>query len=387
MKLAERMSRLGTESAFEVMAKVKALEEQGRDIIHLQAGEPDFETPEYIRTAGKEAIDAGWTKYCPANGHLDLREIIADEVSRTRGIAVDPEGVVITPGAKPIMFFAILALVDTGDEVIYPNPGFPIYESMVNFAGGKSAPLPLLESRQFAFALEDLERLVSDRTKMIILNSPHNPTGGMLSRSDLEGIAALAKKHDCWILTDEIYIRIVYEEKFETIANIDGMAERTIILDGFSKTYSMTGWRLGFGVMPVDLAHVITKLQINSTSCTASFSQQAGIVAITGPQEAPETMVSEFKKRRDFFVDGLNAIPGFRCLKPKGAFYVFPNIEGTGVSSDELASVLLNEAGVACISGLAFGDCGNGYLRFSFVNSLKNIEKALGRIKQTVAKL
>ncbi len=386
MKYAERMSRLGTETAFLVIARAKALEAQGHDIIHLEAGEPDFDTPEFIRTAGKKAIDDGWTKYTPANGSLDFRRTVAEEVSRTRGIDIDPEGVVITPGAKPIMFYTILALVDHGDEVICPNPGFPIYESMVNFAGGKPVPLPLLESKEFAFDINDLKQLVSDKTKMIIINSPHNPTGGMLSKTDFEGIAELARKHDCWILTDEIYINIVYEEEFASITNCEGMAERTIILDGFSKTYSMTGWRLGFGVMPVDLAKEITKLQINSNSCTAGFSQQAGIAALVGPQEESEKMIEEFKKRRDFFVDGLNSITGVRCLKPKGAFYVFPNIEGTGKSADELSRVLLEEVGVAGISGLAFGKYGKGYLRFSFVNSIENIEKALERIQQTVAR-
>ncbi len=386
MKLAECMSRLGTETAFEVLAKAKALEAKGRDIVHLEIGEPDFDTPKNIREAAKTAIDEGWTHYGPANGQPELRNAIAEEMFNTRGITVDPLGVVVTPGAKPIMFFVILALLGKDDECIYPNPGFPIYESMINFVGAKAVPLPLLESKGFSFDIEDLKKIVNDKTKLIILNSPQNPTGGVLSKADLEAVAELAKKHDAWILTDEVYSRMVYDGKFETIAAIDGILDRTIILEGFSKTYAMTGWRAGYGVMPAELAGHVTKLQVNSNSCTAAFTQRACIEALKGSQADSEAMIAEFFKRRDVIVDGLNDIPGFRCLKPKGAFYVFPNIEGTGKTSPELETILLNEAGVASLSGLSFGEYGRGYLRFSYANSVANIQKALGRIKDVVSK-
>ncbi|MFC1564408.1 pyridoxal phosphate-dependent aminotransferase [candidate division KSB1 bacterium] len=386
MNLAERMSRLGTETAFEVLAKAKALEAQGREIIHLEIGEPDFDTPSNIREAAKKALDEGWTHYGPANGQPELREAIAEEISSTRGIDIDPMGVVVTPGAKPIMFFVILALLNKEDEAIYPNPGFPIYESMINFVGAKPVPIPLLESKGFSFDIEDLKKVANDNTKLMILNSPQNPTGGMLSRDDLEAVAELAQKHDFWVLSDEVYSRIIYSGKFESISSIPGMKERTIILEGFSKTYAMTGWRAGHGVMPNDLAQQITKLQVNSNSCTSSFTQRACIEALKGPQTEPENMVEQFKKRRDVIVDGLNDIPGFRCLKPNGAFYVFPNIEGTGKTSAELETILLNEAGVATLSGLSFGAYGKGFLRFSYANSVENIQKALGWIKETVSK-
>ncbi|MCP4725223.1 MAG: pyridoxal phosphate-dependent aminotransferase [bacterium] len=386
MNLAERMSRLGTETAFEVLAKAKALEAQGREIIHLEIGEPDFDTPSNIREAAKKALDEGWTHYGPANGQPELREAIANEISSTRGIDIDPMGVVVTPGAKPIMFFVILALLNKGDEAIYPNPGFPIYESMINFVGAKPVAIPLLESKEFSFDIEDLKKVANDNTKLMILNSPQNPTGGMLSRKDLEAVAELAQKHDFWVLSDEVYSRMIYSGKFESISSIPGMKERTIILEGFSKTYAMTGWRAGHGVMPNDLAAQITKLQVNSNSCTSSFTQRACIEALTGPQHESENMVKEFEKRRDVIVDGLNDIPGFRCLKPNGAFYVFPNIEGTGKTSPELETILLNEAGVASLSGLSFGAYGKGFLRFSYANSIENINKALGWIKETVSK-
>lgn len=382
--LAHRMERLGTETAFEVFAKARALEASGRDIIHLELGEPDFETADHIRKAAIKALNDGWTRYGPPKGLPELRKAIADEVSATRGIDVDPDCVVVTPGAKPIMFFAILALVDEGDEVIYPDPGFPIYGSMTSFVNAEPVPINLLESNSFSFDLDALRSKISDRTKLIILNSPHNPTGGMLSKSDLEEIGRLALKHDCWVLTDEVYCRIVYGDAFASIASVPGLLDRTIILDGFSKTFAMTGWRIGYGVMPVELAAQFEKLQINSNSCTASFSQKACVEALTGPQHVVEQMVNEFKKRRDVMVDGLNSIPGFRCLKPKGAFYAFPNIEGTGKTSDELESILLNEAGVATISGLSFGANGKGFLRFSYANSIENIEKALERIRKIV---
>ncbi|MFC1732962.1 pyridoxal phosphate-dependent aminotransferase, partial [candidate division KSB1 bacterium] len=347
---------------------------------------PDFDTPKHIREAAKKALDEGWTHYGPANGQPELREAITAEMQRTRGISVSPDGVVVTPGAKPIMFFAILALVNPGDEVIYPNPGFPIYESMINFVRGKAMALPLLMEKEFSFDIEDLRRLVSDNTKLLIMNSPHNPTGGKITHEDIAEIAELAKKHNFWVLSDEVYSRMQYDTPFESIASIPGMLERTIILEGFSKTYAMTGWRAGYGVMPEDLAHHITKLQVNSNSCTSSFTQRACITALNGPQDESGKMVAEFKRRRDVIVDGLNDIPGFKCLKPGGAFYVFPNIEETGKASSDLETILLNEAGVASLSGTSFGKYGDGFLRFSYANSVENIEKALSWIKDTVSK-
>jgi len=386
MNFAERMSRLGTETAFEVLAKAKALEATGKDIIHLEVGEPDFDTPQNIIDAAKDALDNGWTHYGPSNGMLDLRETIAEYIEKTRGISVDPNGVIVTPGAKPIMFFAMMALLDKGDEVIYPNPGFPIYESMANCLNAKAVPLPLLEENNFSFDIDELKKLANDKTKLIIINTPHNPTGGSLKFSDIEAIAEIAKKHNCWVLTDEVYSRLVYDGDFKSISSIDGMMERTIILEGFSKTYAMTGWRAGYGVMPIELAKHVNKLQVNSNSCTASFTQRACIEAYKGPQDDVANMVKEFIKRREIIVNGLNEIPGFRCLNPGGAFYVFPNIEGTGKSSSEMEDILLNEAGVAALSGLSFGKYGKGYIRFSYANSIENIQKALARIKDTVAK-
>ncbi len=383
--VAQRMRRLGTETAFEVLAKARALEAQGKHIIHLEIGEPDFDTPMNIKQAAKKAIDDGFTHYGPAGGLPTARAAIAKYVSQTRGIEVLPEHVVFTPGAKPIMFFVILACIDEGDEVIYPNPGFPIYESVIEFVGGKAVPLALKEEKGFSFDIDDLKRLITPKTKMLILNSPHNPTGGVLSEADIRKIAELVAKHNLIVLSDEIYGRINYDGfKIFSISSIPGMQERTIILDGFSKTYAMTGWRLGYGVMPEELAKVVTQLQINSTSCTASFSQIAAIEALTGPQHEAEKMVEEFKRRRDTIVSGLNAIPGIRCHKPLGAFYVFPNITGTGRTSRELADLLLNEAGVACLSGTAFGKFGEGYLRFSYANSIPNIEEALKHIAKAL---
>lgn len=379
--VAQRMSRLGTETAFEVLAKARALEAQGKEIIHLEIGEPDFDTPANIKNAAKKAIDDGFTHYGPAAGLPQARKAIAEYIARTRGITVAPENVVITPGAKPIMFFVVLACVDEGDEVIYPNPGFPIYESAIDFVGGKSVPLQLKEENEFRIDVDDLKKLITKKTRMIILNSPHNPTGGVLTEPDVRAIAKLAIDHDLLVLSDEIYDHIPYDgHKPFSISSVAGMQERTVILDGFSKTYAMTGWRLGFGVMPEELAKHVTKLQINSTSCTASFTQIAGIEALTGPRGDAENMVKEFYRRRNLIVDGLNAIDGVRCLRPLGAFYVFPNITGTGKSSRELADILLNKAGVACLSGTAFGKYGEGYLRFSYANSISNIEKALERI-------
>ncbi|MFI5251738.1 MAG: pyridoxal phosphate-dependent aminotransferase [Bacteroidota bacterium] len=383
--IAERMSRLGTETAFEVLAKARALEAQGKNIIHLEIGEPDFDTPLNIRNAAKKALDESYTHYGPAAGLPQARAAIAKYTASTRGIEVSPDNVVITPGAKPIMFFLIIACVDEGDEVIYPNPGFPIYESVIEFVGAKAVPLQLKEEKGFSFDIEDLKKLITKKTRLLILNSPQNPTGGVLSEKDLRQIAELAIKHDIIVLSDEVYHRIVYDGyKHFSIASLPGMQERTVILDGFSKTFAMTGWRLGWGVMPEELAQKITRLQTNATSCTASFSQIAGIEALTGPQNEVERMVGEFKKRRDTIVAGLNAIPGITCHKPLGAFYVFPNVTGLGRLARELADVMLYEAGVACLAGTSFGKFGEGYLRFSYANSIPNIQKALERIEKVV---
>jgi aspartate/methionine/tyrosine aminotransferase len=388
MHIAGRMQRLGTETAFEVLVKAKSLEARGKHIVHLEIGEPDFETPANIRNAAKTALDRGFTHYGPPSGLPDLRKAIAEYITTSRHVAFTPDQVVITPGAKPIMFFAILACVDEGDEVIYPNPGFPIYESVINFVHAKPVPLALKEEKGFRFDLQDLERLITPKTRMLILNSPQNPTGGILTKEDLSRIADLTMKHDLIVLSDEIYSRILYDGfEHTSIAQFPGMAERTIILDGFSKTYAMTGWRLGYGVMPEALAQLVSRLQVNSTSCTASFAQLAGVEALTGPQTDVDVMVAEFMRRRDLIVEGLNAIPGFRCHKPLGAFYVFPNISGTGKSSSFIADYLLNEAGVACLAGTAFGSYGEGYLRFSYANSVENIRIALTRIAETVSRL
>ena len=386
MRIAQRMKSLGTETAFEVLVKARALEAQGKHIIHLEIGEPDFDTPANIRNAAKNALDKGYTHYGPAPGLPELRKTIAEYMSRHRGVQFTPNQIVVTPGGKPIMFFAIMACVDPGDEVIYPNPGFPIYESVINFVGGKAVPLALEESKEFRFDINELQRLITPKTRMLIINTPQNPTGGILTTDDLQQIAELAVKHDLSVLSDEIYSRIIYDGFTHTsITRFPGMPERTIILDGFSKTYAMTGWRLGFGVMPESLAPHIAQLQINATSCTASFSQVAGIEALAGMQDAVDGMVAEFKRRRDVIVDGLNAIPGIRCHKPLGAFYVFPNITATGKSSRFVAEYLLNEAGVAGLSGTAFGAFGEGYLRFSYANSVENIRIALERIRKAFA--
>jgi aspartate/methionine/tyrosine aminotransferase len=387
LKLATAMSRLGTETAFEVLAKAKALEAQGKHVIHLEIGEPDFDTPRHIVDAAKQALDDGYTHYGPAAGLPELREAIAHEVATSRGIEVVPDQVVVVPGGKPTMFYAILALCETGDEVIYPNPGFPIYESMINFVGATAVPLPLLEEKGFAFSIEDLEARITSRTKMLVLNSPANPTGGVIPREDLAAIAALAVKHNFWVLSDEIYCRLLFEGTFHSIAAEPGMADRTIILDGFSKTYAMTGWRMGYGVMPLNLAPSIVKLMVNSNSCTASFSQRAGVAAITGPQDEVDRMRAEFQRRRDVIVPALNAIPGIRCAMPKGAFYTFPNITGTGLSEREMAERLLQEAGVATLAGTSFGQFGAGYLRISIANSMENLQEAVRRVGQFVESL
>ena len=380
MQLAERMSRIGTESAFEVLVKARNLEATGRSIVHLEIGQPDFPTPAHIVDAGKRALDEGWTGYGPTAGFPEFREIIADYVRQTRGIRVGPDNVCVVPGGKPIMFFTMMAMLEAGDEVIYPNPGFPIYESVIEFLGARAVPIPLVESRGFSFDLDTFEKSLSPRTRMVVLNSPANPTGGVIPREDLERMAGLLRDRDVLILSDEIYSRIFYGEPPQSITQFDGMTGKTVILDGFSKTYSMTGWRLGYGVMPEWLASAVNLLMGNSNSCTASFTQRAGMAALQGPQDCVTVMVEEFRRRRDVIVAGLNAIPGFRCTVPAGAFYAFPNVSGTGLPSRELADLLLNEAGVACLSGTAFGRFGEGYLRFSYATSLENIREALARI-------
>jgi aspartate/methionine/tyrosine aminotransferase len=387
MHVASRMSRLGTESAFEVLARARALERRGHRIIHLEIGEPDFDTPEHIKTAAKQALDAGATHYGPSAGLPELREAIAKHIGETRGVPVSADEVVVTPGAKPIMFFIIMALVGEGDEAIYPNPGFPIYESVIRFVGGVPVPIPLREETGFGFDMAELERRVSPRTKLIIINSPENPTGGVLEPAQIERIAAIAAARRIPVLADEIYRQFLYDGEFQSIMTLPGMREHTILLDGFSKSYAMTGWRLGYGVMPASLAEHITRLMVNSASCTASFVQLAGVAALQGDQTPVARMVAEFKRRRDLLVDGLNTLPGVHCARPRGAFYVFPNIAGTGRSSAEVAERLLNEAGVAALSGAAFGEYGEGYLRFSYANSEPNLREAIERMRPTFASL
>jgi len=383
---ADRLSRLGTETAFEVLARAKALEAQGKEIIHMEIGEPDFDTPSYIKQAAKDALDKGYTHYTPSAGIMEVRQTIADYMAETRGIPVKPENVVVVPGGKPIMFYAIMALVNAGDEVIYPNPGFPIYESMINFMGGAAVPLPLREEREFSFDVNEFKSLVTPKTKLIIINSPGNPCGGIMTKADVEAVAEMALKHDCYVLSDEIYSRMIYDGEHFSITQLPGMQERTIILDGFSKTYAMTGWRLGYGVMNTELAGWTTKLMTNSNSCTSALTQMAGMAALKGDQTEVTQMVAEFRRRRDVIVDGLNKIPGIRCCQPHGAFYVFPNITGLGKPTKEIADTLLYEAGVATLAGTSFGKYGEGYLRFSYATSMENIHKALARIRKTVAK-
>jgi aspartate aminotransferase len=382
LRLAERMSRLGTETAFEVLNKARALERQGKKIIHLEIGEPDFDTPKNVVEAGVDALRKGWTHYGPSAGLPELRQAIAEDVSRSRGVNVDSDEVVVVPGGKPIIFFAIMALADVGDEVIFPNPGFPIYESMIHYVGARAVPIRLREERDFGFAVDELASLITDQTKLIILNSPHNPTGGVLSKQDIRDIASAIGDRNIMVLSDEIYSRLIFEGEHYSIMSVTGFKERTILLDGFSKTYAMTGWRMGYGVMRADLAAHITRLMTNSNSCTASFTQIAGIEAVRGDQSSVEEMRAEFQKRRDVVVAGLNKIKGFSCRMPKGAFYVFPNITRTGWKSKKLADALLEDAGVACLAGTAFGEFGEGYLRFSVANSLENLTKALDRIDQ-----
>jgi aspartate/methionine/tyrosine aminotransferase len=381
MRLSQRMARLGTETAFEVLVRARALEAQGRNVVHLEIGEPDFDTPPHIVEAGARALKGGATHYGPSAGIPDLRAAIAEDSSRFRGVRATPEMVVVTPGGKPIMFFVILALVDEGDEVLYPNPGFPIYESMIRYIGGNPVPVRLLEEKAFTLDVDQLCDKVGPRTRLIILNYPHNPTGGTIPESGLRAIADAAARHGVPILSDEIYGRILYDGEHRSIAALPGMEPLAIILDGFSKTYAMTGWRLGYGIMPAPMAQLVAKLQTNATSCTATFTQLAGVQALKGDHAPIDAMVAEFRKRRDVIVDGLRQIRGFACVRPKGAFYVFPNITGTGFSSRTLADRLLDEAGVACLSGTAFGEFGEGHLRFSYATSMENIQEALRRIK------
>jgi aspartate/methionine/tyrosine aminotransferase len=375
------MTRLGTETAFDCLRRAKALE-CTMDVVHLEIGEPDFDTPKHIREAAKEAIDQGYTHYGPSAGLPELREAIAEYAGKLRGLHFTPEQVVVTPGGKPVMAFAIMAMVEPGDEVVYPNPGFPIYESMIEYMGGTPVPIHLREERGFRLDAEELATLVNPRTKMIIINSPQNPTGGVLTREDLRLIAETAVRHNVWVLADEIYSEIIYEARFESVSQFPDVAQRLVILDGFSKTYAMTGWRIGYGIMPPQMADWMARLQTNTNSCTATFTQRACLAALRGPRDEINAMVAEFKKRRDFIVDGLNKLPGFRCKKPAGAFYAFPNVEGTGIDCEVLAHRALEEKGVACLAGTCFGKYGNGFLRFSYANSVENIGKALDKLQQ-----
>ena len=388
MKLSDSMSRLGTETAFLVLAKAKALEAQGREIIHLEIGEPDFDTPGNIIEAAVEAVRSGYTHYNPSPGFPDVREALAEDINHRRGVnKYDWENVVVTPGAKPIMFFSLLATVNPGDEVIYPNPGFPIYGSLINWMGAKPVPIQLREENEFRMDVNEFRDLVTDKTRYVIINSPQNPTGGVLTREDLEAIAEIALEKRFWVLSDEVYCNIVYEGEHHSLIEFDGMEEILILLDGFSKTYAMTGWRAGYGCMPKELAKWVAQLQTNSNSCVNSFVQRACLEAIKGPQDEVGKMVAEFKRRRDIIVDGLNSIPRFSCLNPKGSFYVFPNIRQFGIASQKMEDFLMEEAGVAALTGTSFGEFGEGYIRFSYANSVENIRKALEKIKTATAKL
>ena len=385
---ASRMDKLGTETAFEVLAKAKALEKEGRDIVHLEIGEPDFDTPSNIKEAAVKAMKAGYTHYVPAAGIPELRNAIAEYLSKSRDIKVDPDEIVVTPGAKPIIFFSILACVEPGDEVMYPNPGFPIYESMINFVGAKPVPMPLKEENDFRIDNEDTAKKITEKTKMIILNSPENPTGGVLSKDNLEAVTDRVKgRDDVFVLSDEVYSQMPYEGRHMSIASFLTMKDKTILLDGFSKTYAMTGWRLGYAAMRKDLAQKVTQLMINSNSCTCAFTQMAGVEALRGPQTESKKMVEEFRRRREVIVSGLNSIKGIACKKPQGAFYVFPNVKSFGMESKKLSDLILQKAGVAVLSGTAFGAYGEGYLRLSFANSVENIQKAIKRISDVVKTL
>jgi aspartate aminotransferase len=386
-RLAERMGRLGTESAFEVLARAKALEAAGKHIIHLEIGEPDFPTADHISQAAIEALLAGQTHYVAAPGIPALREAVAAFLERTGRMRVAPDRVVVTPGAKPIMFFTIMALAGPGDEVLYPDPGFPMYESITSFAGATPVPVPLREANDFRIDVDELARLITPRSRLLIINSPHNPCGSALTREDCAAIAELAQRHDLVVLSDEVYWAIRYGGAHASVLEFDGLADRTILLDGWSKTYAMTGWRLGFGVFPTALVEPITRLAINSVSCTSAFSQYAAIAALEGPQDGVTDMVQEFRRRRDVIVTGLNAIDGISCVEPQGAFYAFANITGTGLTASELADRLLREAGVAALAGTAFGPWGEGFLRLSYANSVPNIQAALESIKSVTTRV
>lgn len=387
MPFADALSRLGTETAFEVLARARALEAQGKDVVHLEIGEPDFDTPKHITAAAKEALDQGFTHYGPSAGLPELREVIAEHIAKTRHVKVDPAQVVVVPGGKPILFYGLLAVLNPGDEAIYPNPGFPIYESVINYLGAKSVALPLREENEFRLDLNDLKERITDKTRLIIINSPQNPTGSMLTAEDVAGIADMVRGKPIWVLSDEIYSELAYDGAHHSIYSRPGMMPQTILLDGFSKTFAMTGWRLGYGVMPKELATHVARLATNCNSCPTSFVQRAGLAALTGPMDEVHAMKAEFNRRRDHIVAGLNAIPGISCVKPHGAFYVFPNITGLGLKSEEVATRCLDEAGVAVLSGTAFGKHGQGYLRLSYANSLANIDKALARIDALARKI
>ncbi len=380
------MANLGTETAFEVLARARSLEAKGRDIVHLEIGEPDFDTPENVVRAGVNALEGGWTHYTPSAGLPELRQAVADYIGQTRGVPVKMEEVVIVPGGKPMIFFPFLALVEEGDEVIYPNPGFPIYESMVQFLGARPVPVHLREDRDFRLDINEVADQITDRTKLIVLNTPHNPTGGVLTRQDVEDLVAAIGDRNIAVLSDEIYSRLIYEGEHFSPISVPGFKERTVLLDGFSKTWAMTGWRLGWGVMRPDFASLVARLMTNCNSCTAAFTQVAGIEALRGPQDSVENMRAEFQRRRDLFVERVNRIPGFSCRVPKGAFYCFPNIKATGWTSKKIADALLEDAGVAALAGTAFGAFGEGYLRFSVANSLENINTALDRVEQWAKK-
>ncbi|HZQ90990.1 MAG TPA: pyridoxal phosphate-dependent aminotransferase [Terriglobales bacterium] len=386
LPVARRMANLGTETAFEVLARARSLEAKGRDIVHLEIGEPDFDTPENVVRAGVNALEGGWTHYTPSAGLPELRQAVADYIGQTRGVPVKMEEVVIVPGGKPMIFFPFLALVEEGDEVIYPNPGFPIYESMVQFLGARPVPVHLREDRDFRLDINEVADQITDRTKLIVLNTPHNPTGGVLTRQDVEDLVAAIGDRNIAVLSDEIYSRLIYEGEHFSPISVPGFKERTVLLDGFSKTWAMTGWRLGWGVMRPDFASLVARLMTNCNSCTAAFTQVAGIEALRGPQDSVENMRAEFQRRRDLFVERVNRIPGFSCRVPKGAFYCFPNIKATGWTSKKIADALLEDAGVAALAGTAFGAFGEGYLRFSVANSLENINTALDRVEQWAKK-
>ncbi len=386
-ELSARMSRLGTESAFEVLARARALEATGRRVVHMEIGEPDFDTPPHIVEAGAEALRAGFTHYVPAPGIPELREAVGEYFERTGRPRYAPDRVVVAPGAKPVMFLAILALVGEGDEVLLPDPGYPIYESITRFAGATPVPIPLRERNGFRMDPEEVRSLATGRTRLLILNSPHNPCGSALTQEDLEALAALAIEHDLYVLSDEVYSAIRYEGEHRSIASVDGMPGRTILLDACSKTFAMTGWRLGFAGVPAGMVEPMSRLLINSVSCTAAFTQHAALAALTGPWEPIQAMVDEFRRRREVIVEGLNRIDGVTCTKPNGAFYAFPNVASFGLPSQEVAAFLLQEAGVAVLSGTAFGNEGQGYLRFSYANSVEAIREALDAVAATLPRL